>query len=175
MFLRFLRIGFLLALGIFAALSIDAQIVDTSVPGVKPKTEDLPKNIQENLAQQRIDREKKDHEELLKRGEEALKLSEDLEKSFSENNKLSSDDRKKLDRLEKLVKKIRGDLGGDDGDADVEENPPSTLPGAVKFLQENTVRLVNELKKTTRYSISAIAIKSSNLLLKAVKIIRFGR
>jgi hypothetical protein len=162
-------------LGFVAALSANAQ-VETINPGSKQKTEDLPKNIQESLAEQRIEREKKDHEALLKRGDEALKLSEDLEKSFSQNNKLSSDDRKKLDRLEKLVKKIRSDLGGDDDDAvETEEKAPSTIPGAIKFLQENTVKLVDELKKTTRYSISAIAIKSSNLLLKMVKIIRFGQ
>ena len=163
------------ALGIGAAVSASAQIVDTSVPGTRPRTEDLPQNIQESLAERRIEQEKKDHEELLKRGEEALKLSADLEKSFAANNKLSSDDRKKLDRLEKLVKKIRSDLGGDDADPDAEEQTPSTVQGAVKFIQENTVKLVDELKKTTRYTISAIAIQSSNLLLKAVRIIRFGQ
>jgi hypothetical protein len=174
-FRKLLRIGFLLALGIGAAAGVGAQVVDTSVPGSKPKTEDLPQNIQESLAERRIAQEKKDHEELLKRGEEALKLSADLEKSFSENNRFSSDDRKKLDRLEKLVKRIRSDLGGDDVDPDAEEQTPSTVPGAVKFIQENTIKLVDELKKTTRYTISAIAIQSSNLLLKAVKIIRFGQ
>ena len=165
----------MLVLGFVAAVSAGAQ-VETINPGSKLKTEDLPKNIQESLAEQRIEREKKDHEELLKRGDEALKLSEDLERSFSQNNKLSSEDRKKLDRIEKLVKKIRSDLGGDDDDAvEAEEKAPSTVTGAIKFLQENTVKLVDELKKTTRYSISAVAIESSNLLLKAVKIIRFGR
>lgn len=174
MFFKFIRVGFLIALAFGAAVSINAQGVDASTRDGKPSNEELPKNIRENLEKQRIEQEEKDYKELLKRGEEALKLSEDLGKSFTANNKLSSEDRKKLERLEKLVKKIRSDLGGDDDDAE-EDEAPATVSDALKFLQENTVKLVGELKKSTRHSISAVAIHSSNLLLRVVKFIRFGQ
>lgn len=147
--------------------------------GRPPKKEELPKNIQETMAKQRIAREKKEYEELLERSEEAVKLSEELEKSFAVSNRLSSEDQKKLDRLEKLVKKIRGDLGGDDDDADEEENPknkkPSTMGTAFKTLKTNAADLFSEIKKSTRYSVSVVAIQTSNALLKLVKFIRFGK
>src|ERR1044072_7665156 len=110
---RFLQFIFLLMLMFFASIAVSAQF-DASTRDGRPKPEDMPESIKENLAKGRIDQEKKEYEELVKRGEEALKLSEDLEKSFESNNKLSSDDYKKLERLEKLVKKIRADLGGDE-------------------------------------------------------------
>ena len=155
--------------------------IDASTPNGKPQQkEDLPKNIKETMAKQRIEREKKDYEELLQRSEEAVKLSEELEKSFTSSNKLSTEDQKKLDRLEKLVKKIRTELGGDDdGEAEMSDKEkvetPSTIGSALKTLQTNASQLFDELKKSTRYSVSVIAIQTSNVLLKLVKFIRFGK
>jgi hypothetical protein len=174
MFFRFLQFIFLLALISGASVCVNAQMDASTRDGRPRQEEDLPKSIKENLAKGRIEQEKKEHEELLKRGEEALKLTGELEKSFAANNKLSAEDFKKLERLEKLVKKIRTDLGGDD-DEENAENKPSTLENAFQALQENTVKLVDELKKSTRYSISVIAIESSNVLLKVVKFLRFKK
>ncbi|HEY0426558.1 MAG TPA: hypothetical protein VGC76_02010 [Pyrinomonadaceae bacterium] len=175
MFFKFLQFIFLLTLVTLASVCVNAQ-VDASSPNGRPRQEeDLPKSIKENLAKGRIEQEIKEHEELLKRGDEALELCDELEKSFVANNKLSSEDYKKLDRLEKLVRKIRSDLGGDDDDANAEEKNPSTVENAFKILQENTVQLVDELKKSTRYSISVLAIESSNVLLKVVRFLRFKK
>lgn len=171
---RFIQIIFLLALVSLGALSVSAQYDASSRDG-RPRTEELPDSIKENLAKGRIAQEKKEYEELLQRGDEALKLSEDLEKSFASNNRLSSADFKKLERLEKLVKKIRSDLGGDEDEIVAEEKRPSNLENAFNMLKETTVKLVGELKKSTRYSISVIAIESSNILLKVVKFLRFGK
>lgn len=173
MFQRILQLVFLILLTAAVSFSVNAQ----SNNPFEPRKEEIPQNIKETLAKQRIEAEKKDYDELLKRGEEALKLSEELDKSFAASNSLSSEDRKKLDRLEKLVKKIRSDLGGDDDDetAVSEDNSPLSMANAFKVLQENTVKLVAELKKSTRYTISAVAIKSSNLLLKIVRFMRLGK
>lgn len=144
----------------------------------QPEKEEVPKSILEVLAKGRIEREKKDRDELLERGKEAVKLSAELEKSFVQNNQLSTDDRKKLDRLEKLVKKIRSGIGGKDDDdeksAELVEQPSSLLD-ALKTLQSNTIQLVDELQKTSRYTVSVIAIESSNMLLKVVRFLRLGR
>lgn len=174
MFSKFLQSVFLATLFALGSICAFAQS-DASTRSGFPNEEDLPKSIKENLAKGRIDREKKDYDEMLKRGEEALKLSEDLEKSFTENNRLSSEDLKKLEKLEKLVKKIRTDLGADGEDDGSEENNPSTLENAVKVLKENTGKLMSELKKSTRYTVSVVAIKSSNVLLKVVKFLRFAK
>ena len=122
---------------------------------------------------------------MLERGEEALKLSEELEKSVAQNSKLSSQDQSKLERLEKIVKKIRKELGGDDDGGEelegkletsfgeAEDVEPLTIVSAIKKLQSGAAKLVDELKKTTRFSISAVAIQSSNALLKIVKFVQF--
>lgn len=173
MFIKFLQFVFLITLLALASVCVNAQ-ADASTPNGRPKEEDLPKSIKENLAKGRIEQEKKEYEELLKRGEEALKISDELDKSFSANNKLSPDDQKKLEKLEKLVKKIRNDLGADEDDNN-EENNPSTLESAFQLLKENTGKLMDELKKSTRYTVSVIAINSSNALLKVVKFLRFRK
>ena len=170
MFGKFSKLCFLLLLLAASSVCVQAQMGSQ-------KQEELPQGIKENLAKQRIEREKKEHEAMLKRGEEAMQLSEELEKAFASNNSLSTEDRKKLDRLEKLVKKIRSDLGGDD-DGNISEDDdktPDSMADAFKILQENTVKLVDMMKKSTRYTVSAVAIQSTNLLLKVVKFMRFSK
>lgn len=152
-------------------------VLTATFANAQPSKEELPKGVKETLAKGRIEREKKDFEELLERGKEAVKLSDELEKSFTQTNQLSSGDRKKLDRLEKLVKKIREGIGGEDDDAKMIEaaDKPSTVLNALETIKSNAVKLVDELQKTSRYSISVVAVESSNLLLKVVRFLRFGK
>ena len=181
---RLFKYFILLVFVFIAAANINAQGEASTANGRAPQKEDLPKNIKETLIKQRIEQEKKEYHEMLERGEEALKLSEELEKSVGENNKITSQDQIKLARLEKIVKKIRRELGGDDDDdaqtenkfeaAEIEEKP-SAVSGAIKKLQVTATKLVDELKKTTRFSVSVIAIQSSNSLLKILKFIRLGK
>lgn len=136
--------------------------------------------MREMLEKRKIEEAKKEHERLLKRGEEALKISQELEKSIASGGAMSPRDRNKLADLEKLVKKIRGDLGGEDGEAvedvdEADERPPADVVEGVKALSSATLRLVDELKKTTRFSISAVAIRSSNSVLKIARFLRFGK
>jgi hypothetical protein len=180
MFSKFLKLIFSLLFLAACPIFVSAQACNPIEPQQDirrtPVKEEVPQGIKENLAKMCIEQQKKEYAELLKRGDEALKLSEELEKSFSSSNTLSSEDKKKLDRLEKLVKKIRSDLGGDDDGQEnevSEDNEPLSMANAFNVLKENTVKLVSELKKSTRYTISAVAINSSNLLLKVVKFLRF--
>ncbi len=163
---------------IFAACAFSQVDASNQPLNKSNQKEDLPSNIKETLAKQRIAREKKDYNELLDRSQEALKISDELEKSFANSNQLSSEDTKKLDRLEKLLKKIRSELGGDsDGEQDemVVKETPSTLGSAFQTLQTNASQLFDEIKKQTRYSVSVVSIQTSNALLRIVKFIRFGK
>lgn len=180
----FFKYFFTFAFVLLTAIAVNAQ-ADASTPnGRAPQKEDLPKSIKESLEKQRIEKEKKEHDEMINRGEEALKLSEELEKSVSSGNKLSPQDQVKIAKIEKIVKKIRKELGGDDDDdtakddednkADELNEKTSAVTGAVKKLQATTMKLVDELKKTTRFSVSVVAIQSSNSLLKILKFIRFS-
>ncbi len=152
----------------------NAQGSDASTRNGTPSKEELPKGIKESLAKQRIEREKKDFDELLDRTDEALQITDQLEKSYAQNNYFSADDQKKLDRLEKVVKKIRNEMGGDNDDAD-SEAAPSSIANALENLKITTGKLADEIKKTSRYSVSVIAVQSSNTLLRVVQFLRLRR
>ena len=183
--LRSIRIGFYVVLAA-AVLSVSAFAQSSSnsdplIPG-REKNEQ-PKTIKEYLAKQRTEKDKKDHEELLKRVEEAAVLSEELDTAFTKNNQLTAADQVKLDSLEKLVTKIRKNLGADDDD-ELEEMPknavaqpkaPSSLEQAFNELKDMTGVLVDEVKKTTRFTVSAMAIQTSNSVLKLVRFLRFRK
>lgn len=160
---------------LLTSICVQAQITAETRSG-KPAQEEMPTNIKESLAKMKIKKKKEDFAEMIERGEEALKLSEQIANSFNKDQKLSKFDYVKLDRLEKLLKKIRKELGGgDDDEEDESEDKPSTLGDAIKNLRENTVSLFDALQKTTRYSISAAAIQSSNTVLNIVKFMRFWK
>jgi len=142
------------------------------------RNDDDAKVVKDMLAKQQAERDKKEHEEMMKRAEEALTLTNELDKAFEEHETISPKDEKKLVELEKLVRKIRGELGGDDdGDSEAnaadDEPKPSTLKAAFDALKSTTTKLVDELKKTTRFSISAVAIQSSNTVIKIIRFLRF--
>jgi hypothetical protein len=179
----FLGVLFALSFLLIAAPCLYAQNAeDTKYSNTRQK-EDLPKNLREMLTRQRIEEEKKEHNELLKRGDEALVISGQLEESFAQHQQLSARDQERLDYLAVLVKKIRKGIGGEDDEPEndrknpdaVLEDKPSDLETAFKALQSTTVKLVDELKKTTRFSISAIAVQSSNAVLRIVRFIRTGK
>jgi len=177
MLYKFISLIFAATFLSLAIVGVNAQTdtTDASTPSGKSNKEDYPKGIKESLAKSRIEREKKDYQELLQNGEEAVKLSESLKNTFAESNQISAEDRKKLDRLEKLAKKIRRELGANESDEADDDEKPSSMLNAFKILQTSTGRLVEELKKTTRYSVSVVAIQSSNAFLKVIKFIRFEK
>lgn len=175
-FLSF-RLIFAFCLFFSAAVCVSAQIdfPDASTPNGRSnqRREDMPKNVKESLAKNRIEREEKDYQELLDRADEAAKLSDEIQNSFNNQKKLSNADRKNLEKLEKLVKKIRKDIGG--GDADEDETLPKNVNSALVSLRENSSNLVDELKKATRYSISVSAIEKTNQILKILQFIQGGK
>lgn len=180
----------LLALTVFSLILFSAEAAyaqSEQFPGdisTSPRSRrgDSPKGFKEMLAKQKAARDKKDHETMLARGEQALRLANQLETSFANNKSLSADDKARLASLEEVVQKIRKGLGGEDDGAkglldmsESDEPGPSNLEEAFKFLHSTTIKLVDELKKTTRFSISAVAIQSSNSVLNLVKFLRLRK
>lgn len=160
----------------------DLPDATSSRPGGR-RAMDAPRDLKAMLAKQRTERDKKDHQEMLERGEQALRLANQLEASFAEKNDLTPQDKARLESLQDVVEKIRKELGGDDdGGVDdreytkaVDDPRPSTVEDAFKDLQTTTVKLVDELKKTTRFTISAIAIQTSNNVIRLVKFLRLRK
>ncbi|MEO6654734.1 MAG: hypothetical protein ABIO36_01490 [Pyrinomonadaceae bacterium] len=153
---------------------------DPSFSKIGGDRNDKPRGFKETLEKMRIDKEKRDFDQMIERGGEALKISEEVDKSFEANGRLSEKEKAKLSEVEKLVKKIRNELGGDD-DAETDDkdqpqgrfNSPS-LADAVKTLRSASVDLYNELQKTTRFTISAAAIQSSNAVLRLARFLRIS-
>lgn len=181
---RFSRVLFFLVILLAAAGACYAQndLPDASSRSGRARNDEGPLGLKEMLARQKAERNKRDYEEMLERGDEALRLAKQLEASFEQNKGFSSQDRTRLDSLEKVVTKIRKELGADD-DSETDdpeyvrpEDPkPSNVEEAFKYLQSTTIKLVDELKKTTRFSISVVAIQTSNSVLKLVRFLRFKK
>src|SRR4051794_40559839 len=94
----------LLLLFVVGFVSINARAQGADGRPIFPRgndPEDMPKGARETRDKMRIEREKKDHDEMLERGEEVRRVSEMLEKSFAQNGILSDRDRAALDTLEK--------------------------------------------------------------------------
>lgn len=165
-----------------AQTAADNETDSTKIRQIKPgEEEDFCRKtgdriFDEMLVKQCIKNQQKEYNELLSNGEEAAKLSAELVQSFDKSPAMGAQDQKKLERVEKLFKKIRNSLGAEeDTDIATEDDKPMTVKAAFVALSERATSLVAELKKTTRHSVSVIAIQSSNAVIKLVKFIRFGR
>ncbi len=154
----------------------NAQDLD-NCPQLKrmPGEQEFSQSVRERLITLCIEEQKKEYEELIKRTETIAKLSEEIEKSYTENNKLLPEDEKKLKEVEDLIDKIRKELRADDDDKDDDEEKPADVLQAIQKLKENTTQLLDEIKKTTRHSISAAAIQTSSAVKKLLKFIRIGK
>ena len=68
-----------------------------------------------------------------------------------------------------------GDDEEDDADKGDAPRQPRSPADGLKALQDLTGKLLDELKKTSRFGISAAAIQSSNAVLKVVRFLRFTK
>ena len=171
--LAFLRLIFLFSLFTLFSVMSFAQI-DSETQNGRGRDEPLPQSIKETLAKRRVEEEKKEYDELLKKSENAMRLSKEIQDSFAKNKKLTSKDRAKLKDLEKLLKKVRKDLGGSGESEDEFDEAPKSTATALSALYDTTAQLFEEIKKTSRHAISAVAINSSNAILGLVRFLRLG-
>lgn len=178
-----IKLAMLIALAPAFAAVVSAQTTgadQSPMFGGRNRENDQPKSVKDFLAKQRAEKAKRDHEELLKRGDELLQLTAQVEAAYERHNQLTIADRAKLDSVEKLAERIRKSLGGDN-DEDEEaaraetKKPPETVKEAVLDLREVAIKLVDELKKTSRFSISVVAIQSSNSVVKLVRFLRLKK
>jgi len=183
MFHRVSRILAAAAVVLTASVFICAQTAAdgrTSVLAPPGEDRNRPKSFAETMEKLRIEKEKKEYDQMIARGEEVLKISGELEDAYAQNGRLSEREIAKVETVEKLVKKIRSELGGDDDDAEkIDRSLPEEKrlsPGdAVKSLRSTTVALFDQLKKTTRFTISAAAIQTSNAVIKIARFLRIAR
>jgi hypothetical protein len=126
---------------------------------------------EELRAKRAIKLAEKEHEENLNRAREISQLGQDLRNCLKDRSALDREDTKKIDRLEKLTKKIRGEAGGEDDDVQIAA-PPADVPTAVSQIADNAEQLSKDVQKTPRQVVSAAVIDRANVLLQLVKILR---
>lgn len=120
-----------------------------------------------------IKEEKKRYEENLARAREVSQLASQVTQSYHTRKAFSSDDNKRLERVEKLTKRIRNEAGGSDSDtdADVKDVAPE-VEDNLKKVSEMAEQLQKLVEKTPRQVVSAAVIEQANKLIALVQHVR---
>jgi hypothetical protein len=153
-----------------AAASAQMTGADQSRPGAQ-RSADFGRPEEEMLRRAEIRREEETHREMVERADEAAQLGDELLASYKRNSSLGRDDLKRLERLEKLARKIRGGAGGSDDEEELSD-PPVQVGGAVTRLAKLTGELKESVSKTSRMVISANVIRRSNEMIELIRHIR---
>jgi hypothetical protein len=152
-------------------------------PNTAPPSDPLPNSSKENSdtrfgspesemrAKLILKEEKKRYDEHLARAREASKLASQLCESYEARKAFDSEDGKKLERLEKLTRRIRNEAGGSDTESDVRDIP-AVLEMAVKRVADLADELQKMVEKTPRNVVSAAVIDQANKLIGLVQHVR---
>jgi hypothetical protein len=171
----------LLILSILAAgaVTIEAQVnsstgvlmgADRSRPASSSNGE-LGTPEDEMRARNEIKIAEKERQENLDRAREAAQLGDEVRQAFSKTKTLGSPDLKKLERMEKLARRIRSRAGGEDDDEPL-NNVPTALDAALNRLAETSESLYKGVEKTPKMVISTTVIERANELLEIIRFIR---
>jgi hypothetical protein len=166
---------------LFCSILAVAQIPPASRPSPTPPPgpvdgtikDDAPlTTFEEELrAKRAIKLAEKDHQENLKRAKEIAQLGKELNDSLKDKSAIDRDSLKKVERLEKLTRKVRGEAGGEDEDIEI-PNRPSDLPATLAQIAEESESLSKKVQDTPRQVVSASVIGNANVLLQLIKMVR---
>ena len=124
---------------------------------------------EEMRAKREIKIAEKEHEENLHRAREIGELGKQLKESFKST--LDRDCVKKIERLEKLTKKVRSEAGGEDEELTITPRPPD-LPAAINRIAEASETLSKDVQNTPRRVVSTTVISNANVLLELIRVAR---
>lgn len=168
---------------LFCAVSVAGQTSTPNTPrplppprspdGTSKPSSDVPlTTFEEELrAKHAIKLAEKDHRENLDRAREIATLGKELQDDLKNKSSIDRDCLKKIERLEKLTKKIRGEAGGEDEEVNITDRP-SDLASAVTQIAEVSELLSKDVQGTPRQVVSASVIGNANVLLELIKILR---
>ena len=164
-------------LSVFVAFGQSASPSPPKIPSADGKSDNTPlTSFEEEIrAKRAIKMAEKEHQENLNRASEIKQIGKELKESLQGKTSLDREGLKKVERLEKLTKKIRGEAGGEDEDITI-DNPPADLTSAGVRIAETAESLSKEVCDTPRQVVSASVITNANVLLELIKLARtFGR
>jgi flagellar biosynthesis/type III secretory pathway protein FliH len=119
-----------------------------------------------------IKEEKKKYDEHVARAKEVSQLATQISESYETHKALSSDDGKRLERLEKLTKRIRNDAGGENDAHEDTDEVPSGMEARIKKVSSMAEELQKLVENTPRNVISAAVIDQANKLLCIIQHVR---
>jgi len=142
------------------------------VDGTFKNPDDSPMTTfeEEIRAKREIKIAEKEHQENLNRAKEISEIGKQL-KDFKDNSSFDRDCVKKIERLEKLTKKVRSEAGGDDDEITITPRP-TDLPSAMKQISEASETLSKDVQNTPRRVVSASVINNANVLLELIRLAR---
>jgi hypothetical protein len=142
------------------------------VDGTFKNQDDTPLTTfeEEIRAKREIKIAEKEHQENLNRAKEISEIGKQF-KDFKDNSTLDRDCVKKIERLEKLTKKVRSEAGGDDDEITITPRP-TDLPSAMKQISEASETLSKDVQNTPRRVVSASVINNANVLLELIRLAR---
>lgn len=126
---------------------------------------------EEMRAKRNIRLAEKEHEENMKRAQEVGQLAKDLQQLADTKDSLDRDDQKKVERLEKLAKKIRGEAGGEEEEVTIVDRP-TDVKTALTQISKKAESLSKDVQNTPRQVVSASVIANSNVLLELIRLLR---
>jgi hypothetical protein len=120
--------------------------------------------------------EKKRYDENLARAREVSELATQLCKTYELKKSFTADDGKRLERLEKLTKRIRNEAGGSDSQSDAHmKDIGATKQETLKNLADIAEELQKMVEKTPRNVISTAVIDQANRLIGVTQHLRASR
>jgi hypothetical protein len=140
-------------------------------PGRDPNAPPLTEIEEEMRAKHAIKAAEKEHEENLDRAREIGQIGKELQECAKNASSLDRDFLKKVERLEKLARKIRGEAGGEDDEVKLPKRPTDAA-SAIAQLADASETLSKDVQNTPRQVVSASVIGSANVLLELIKIVR---
>ena len=162
----------LIALFGVCALSADAQRrIPIDASNVDKEEQQLSPMEEELRVKRQIEASDKAHKENVNRARNLVALSESVVSAYKANNHLSREDLKKLERAEKLVKRIRDEAGGSDPETDPDEHPKDMATALARLLELSDA-LKQKVEKTPKRVVSAAIIDEANVLLELIRIVR---
>ena len=144
-----------------------------AVDGTFKNPDDSPLTTfeEEMRAKREIKIAEKEHEENLHRAREIGDLGKQLKESFNGKSTLDRDCVKKIERLEKLTKKVRSEAGGEDEELTITPRP-TDLPAAINRIAEASETLSKDVQNTPRRVVSTTVISNANVLLELIRVAR---
>lgn len=177
----FIKIFYLVLLAVFSGASTpirsnaNYKADDQTRSQSRSSDDDEPNRLgsaeDEMRARNQIKYYEKLHQENIHHAREVAELSEKLRALYEDHRSFGQAERKNLERIEKLVRRIRSAAGGSNGDS-VDNSTPRDLPTALSRLTEASDALRTGVEKTPRMVVSAAVIERSNELLQILRYLR---